>query len=281
MMTVEIAYWWGLLCVVSAVNVAGWLMSAVILERRQGMLSANARALRRPQVLLSAGYVFGCAFRSILPVYDVPRICLFDTWLSSVIVGRSVATFAELCFVAQWALMMREISRATGSRVGRVTSIVVVPLIAIAETFSWYSVLTTSNLGHVIEESIWGLCAVLLVASLVAIWPRCDAAVRALLVVSCAIGVAYIGFMFMVDVPMYWSRWIADESTGRLYMSLTDGLADASRRWVVSHRWEDWQHEVTWMTLYFSVAVWLSIGLIHAPVLQHRIIAGAGKPRFH
>ena len=93
--------------------------------------------------------------------------------------------------------------------------------------------------------------------------------------------VAYIGFMFMVDVPMYWSRWIADESTGRLYMSLTDGLADASRRWIVSHRWEDWQHEVTWMTLYFSVAVWLSIGLIHAPVLQHRIAAGAGKPRYH
>ena len=257
MMSVEITYWWTLLCIVSALNVAGWFISAVILERRQGSLSADARALRRPQVLLSAGYVFGCAFRSALP------------------------TFAELCFVAQWALMMREISRATGSRVGHITSVVVVPLIVIAETFSWYSVLTTSNLGHVFEESIWGVCAVLLVASLVAIWPRCDAAVRTLLVASCAIGVAYIGFMFMVDVPMYWSRWIADESTGRLYMSLTDGLADASRRWIVSHRWEDWQHEVTWMTLYFSVAVWLSIGLIHAPVLQHRIAAGAGKPRYH
>jgi hypothetical protein len=281
MMSVEITYWWTLLCLISAVNIACWLTSAVILERRQGLLSTDMRVLRRPQVLLSAGYVFGCAFRSVLPVYDVPRICLFDTWLSSVIVGRSVATFAELCFVAQWALMMREISRATGSRVGRMTSIAVVPLIVVAETFSWYSVLTTSNLGHVFEESIWGLCAVLLVASLVAIWPRCDAAVRSLLVVSCAIGLAYIGFMFMVDVPMYWSRWIADESTGRLYMNLTDGLADASRRWIVSHRWEDWQHEVTWMTLYFSVAVWLSIGLIHAPVLQHRIIAGESQPRLH
>jgi hypothetical protein len=278
-MSVEITYWWILLCTLGALNVAGWLISAVILERRQGSLSADARALRRPQVLLSAGYVFGCAFRSALPVYDVPRFCLFDTWLSSVVVGRSVATFAELCFVAQWALMMREISQATGSRIGRVTSVAVVPLIVVAETFSWYSVLTTSNLGHVFEESIWGLCAVLLVASLVAIWPRCDGGVRALLAVSCAIGLAYIGFMFMVDVPMYWTRWIADESTGRLYMSLGDGLADASRRWIVSHRWEDWQHEVTWMTLYFSVAVWLSIGLIHAPVLQHRFTAGNATPR--
>ncbi len=43
-------------------------------------------------LLLCAAYVFGCAFRSVLPRADVQRICLFDTWLSSVVVGRSVAT---------------------------------------------------------------------------------------------------------------------------------------------------------------------------------------------
>ena len=75
------------------------------------MLSPEVYASRRLQLLLSAGYVFGCAFRSALPVYDVPRIALFDVWLSSVIVGRSVATFAELCFVAQWALLLREIAQ--------------------------------------------------------------------------------------------------------------------------------------------------------------------------
>jgi hypothetical protein len=53
-------------------------------------------------VLLCGAYVFGCAFRSFLPRADVQRICLFDTWLSSVIVGRSVATVAEVCFAAQW-----------------------------------------------------------------------------------------------------------------------------------------------------------------------------------
>ena len=30
-------------------------------------------------LLLSAAYVFGCAFRSFLPRADVRRICLFDT----------------------------------------------------------------------------------------------------------------------------------------------------------------------------------------------------------
>jgi hypothetical protein len=270
--------WWTLLCTLGAINIAAWLVSAVILKRRQGLLPVDVRALRRVQLWLSAGYVFGCAYRSALPVFDVPRLCLFDSWLSSVVIGRSVATFAELCFVAQWALMMCEISRATGSRIGRVTSIVVVPMIAIAETCSWYSVLTTSNLGHVFEESIWGLCAALMVVSLVAIWPRCDTRFRTVLAASCALGLAYVAYMFRVDVPMYWARWIADQSAGRLYLSLAQGLADVSQRWVVSHRWRDWQHEVIWMTLYFSVAVWMSIFLVHAPVLRRRNAAGERQP---
>lgn len=269
-MTADVFSWWFFLCAVSVLNILGWLLSAAALDRRHAVLSAEAYASRRLQLMLSAGYVFGCAFRSALPVYDVPRICLFDTWLSSVIVGRSVATFAELCFVAQWALMLREISRATGSSFGKTASMTMVPLIAIAEACSWYSVLTTSNLGHVAEETLWGFSAALLITSLIAIWPRCSAAMRPLIAAWCAAGIAYVAFMFLVDVPMYWSRWITDEASGRLYLSLAQGMLDVSERWVVSHRWEDWQHEVAWMSLYFSVAVWLSIALIHAPVPERR-----------
>lgn len=38
-------------------------------------------------------------------------------------------------------------------------------------------------------------------------------------------------------------------------MSLAQGALDISGRWVVSHRWEDWRSEVTWMSLCFSVSV--------------------------
>jgi hypothetical protein len=219
------------------------------------------------QLFLSAGYVFGCAYRSALPVYDVQRLCLFDSWMSSVIVGRTVATFAELCFVTQWAVLLWQISRITGSRGGQTTALALVPLIAIAETFSWYAVLTTSNVGHVLEESLWGLSAALLVVSLASIRTRCPVALRPALVATCAAGIAYVLFMFMIDVPMYWSRWSSDQMSGRAYLSLAQGVVDASGRWVVSHRWEDWKNEIAWMSLYFSVAVWLSIALIHAPLL--------------
>ena len=272
-MSSDLFIWWGFLCAVSVVNVLGLTFSVSALQRRHTLLPAEVYATRRLQLMLSAGYVLGCAYRSAFPVYDVQRFCLIDSWMSSVVVGRSVATIAELCFVAQWALLLRELSLATHSALGKLTSRVMVPLIVVAETFSWYSVLTTSNLGHVVEESLWGISAALFVASLVTIWPHCTRTLRPFLVACAVAGAAYVFYMFAVDVPMYWARWITDEANGRTYLDLVQGLGDASVRWVVSHRWQDWQSEIAWMSLYFSVAVWFSIALIHAPFLERKILA--------
>src|ERR1041385_924842 len=73
--------WWGFLIAVSAVNIAAWfvLVRELVDHRTPGMGLMLA---------LCAAYVFGCAFRSLLPRADVQRICLFDTWLSSVTIGR-------------------------------------------------------------------------------------------------------------------------------------------------------------------------------------------------
>lgn len=260
--------WWTLLRGVAALNVAAWTLAALWLWRQRDRWPPDAWQGRRWQLLLSAGYVLGCGWRSMLPVYDVPRIVLVDSFWSSVIVGRSVATVAEMCFAAQWALLLREAARATGHAPSRTVSHLVLPLIAVAELFSWFSVLTTSNVGHVVEESLWGLCAALLVASLLLLWPRVEAARRPLLALWSAGGLAYVAYMFGVDVPMYWSRWLADEAQGRAYLGLAQGLSDASAHWVVSHDWALWHTEVPWMTAYFSAAVWLSIALVRAPRLR-------------
>lgn len=276
-MTFDITIWWYFLCAVAVFNMAAWLLSARLMNHRRSALPGELYRARRLQLILSAVYVVGCAFRSAFPVYDVPRICLFDYWISSVIVGRSVATLAELCFVGQWALMLNEVSRAARSTVGTAVSLALVPLIAIAETCSWYSVLTTSNLGHVAEESIWGLSVALLVVSMMTIYPRCTRSGRSLLVACCAAGLAYVAFMFTVDVPMYWSRWLADEASGRHYMSLAQGVLDVATRRIVSHQWNVWKSEIAWMSLYFSLAVWISLSMIHAPAAQTHIAADSAK----
>jgi hypothetical protein len=30
--------------------------------------------------------------------------------------------------------------------------------------------------------------------------------------------------------------------------------------------WSAWRHDVAWLSLYFTVAVWISIALVHAPL---------------
>ena len=270
-MTSEIFVWWCFLGTVSVLNLGALVWSARSLERRSAALGAQDHARRRLQLLLSAVYVGGCAFRSVFPLHDVPRTCLVDSWLSTVIVGRTVATVAELCFAAQWALLMAELAQAADSTVGKVASRALVPMIAVAEACAWYAVLTTSNLGHVVEASIWSASAAMVVVGLLGIWPHCNATLRRVLALWCAAGLAYVAFMALFDVPMYRARWLADEAAGRTYMSLAQGLVDTARSCVVSHRWQDWHTEVVWMSLYFSAAVWLSIALIHTPVLANHV----------
>ena len=260
--------WWIALCTLGGLNLLLWLLSARALQRRRPLMPAGLYAARRLQLMLSAVFVLGCAYRSVLPVHDIARHCVVDSWLSNVLLGRSVATLAELGFAAQWALLLGEMARAHDSAVVRITARALLPTIVLAELCSWYAVLTRAHLGHVIEESLWTLAAGFVVASLVVLWPRCAAANRRRLAALAAAGGAYILFMLHVDVPMYWTRWLADEASGQPYLSLAQGLLDAARPCVLSWRWEDWRAEIAWMTLYFSVAVWLSIAMVHAPDLR-------------
>lgn len=263
-MPADVVSWWMFLCAVAVLNVTAWSLAARALQRHRLAVSVEWYAVSRIQLILSGAYVFGCAFRSVLPVYDIPRLCLFDTWLSDVAVGRSVATFAELSFAGQWALMLYTTARFTKSGAARIVSLLLLPLIATAEVCSWYAVLTTNNLGHVAENSLWGVSAALVLGVIALNIPRFPAVRRRMLIAWCAAGVLYVAYMFLVDVPMYWSRWLADQARGRHYLSVAQGLIDVAHRRMVSYRWDDWKSEVVWMSLYFSVAVWISISLISA-----------------
>ena len=241
-------------------------MSATALALRKEAVHPMDYLYQRRQLFLAAVYVFGCAFRSIVPRADVQRFGLFDSFISSVMVGRSVATVAELCFAAQWALLLHRL--AGPSQFWRFVAWLLVPLIVLAEICSWYGVLTTAYIGNAIEESLWTLSGLLVTIRFLAFWPSCTAGYRPLLAVGIALGVAYIAFMCTVDVPMYASRWLADEASGRSYPSLGQGLVDVGSRWTVTHAWEEWRSEIPWMSLYFSAGVWCSIALVHTPRLQ-------------
>jgi hypothetical protein len=253
-----LAWWWSLLTLVSGANIAVWFLLYRQLQPAGGLGSASGV---EAMLLLCAGYVFGCAFRSLLPRADVQRICLFDTWLSSVVVGRSVATVAELCFAAQWALMLHQLGTMTGADTTLNVAWVIVPLIVIAECYSWYAVLTTNYLGNAIENSIWAVAFFLVGVGLCRLLPEFDGPVRVVLAIAIAGIVAYLAFLMTIDVPMYLSRWRAEVGDGSKLLRPLEGLRDVSTRWIVTHDLAEWKDEIAWMSLYFSMAVWASLAL--------------------
>jgi hypothetical protein len=255
-----VAWWWSLLTLVSAVNIAVWfVLYRWLLEQPTGGLASQSGI--QLMLLLCAGYVFGCAFRSFLPRADVQRICLFDTWLSSVMVGRTVATVAEVCFAVQWAIILYQLGTMTGANTVTNIAWVIVPMILIAECFSWYAVLTTHYLYNAVENSIWAAVFFLIGIALCRLFPEFNGPVRVVFAVAITGIVCFLAFLMTVDVPMYLSRWRTEVGDGRKLLRPLEGLRDVSRRWVVTRDLAEWKDEIPWMSLYFSAAVWSSLAL--------------------
>lgn len=255
-----LAWWWTLLTLASTANVALWFL----LYRQFCMEpTANLGGPTKVELMLSlcAAYVFGCAFRSVLPRADVQRICLFDTWLSSVVIGRSVATIAEISFAAQWAIVLYKLGTIAGTHTTVIVASVIVPLIVVAQCCSWHGVLTTNYLANAIENSIWAVTFLLVAMTLCWLLPEFEGIVRLGLVVA-IIGIAgYLAFLITIDVPMYLNRWHDGRAGGHKLLGPVQGLRDACTRWVVTHDLAHWKDEIAWMSLYFTAAVWASLAL--------------------
>jgi hypothetical protein len=245
--------WWSGLCGVSLLNIGMWLMAAhAKLPQTQ---------YRSSQLVLSGIYVAVCAFRSVFPRVDLERICLWDTPFSAIFTGRFAATLAEMCFAAQCALFLSKLAEITGLVYLETFSMFIVPIILLAQLLCWYAVLTLNHLGHAFEELLWTLVIALLAGSFVGSWFHTNGLLRIVIAIGFLCCGAAALVMSLIDVPMYISRWHHHRRTKLRYLTLVKGLQDALSRRRSTRNWVIWRREVPWMTLYFSVGVWLSIGM--------------------
>ena len=253
-----VAWWWAVLTLAGGINIALWL---VLHSQLRTSPNGNGASHIDLMLFLCGAYVFGCAFRSFLPRADVQRICLFDTCLSSAVIGRSVATVAEVCFAAQWAMVLHQLGGMAGVETTSYIALTIVPLIIVAQCCSWYGVLTTNYMANAIENSIWAVAFLLVAINLCRLLPEFDGFVRMAIVVA-IVGIAgYLSFLITIDVPMYLNRWREVRARGSKFLTPLDGLRDASTRWIVTHDYAQWKDEITWMSLYFTMAVWASLAL--------------------
>jgi hypothetical protein len=200
--------------------------------------------------------------RSLLQVF-------YDHWLSSIFLGRSAATVAEVSFAAQCALCLERIAAQAGVTpataadlgLGWVLIVVdlIVPLLSFAQVCCWSSVVTLNHLGHAFEEAIWALTHAGIGLALAALLPRLSGAGPVHTFAACGVvfAVVFVSFMVLVDVPMYLRRWrqgaqvhgrkVQGEDRPR-YLSLFEGTRDAMVRRVPAPGWQHWREEVAWLS---------------------------------
>ena len=232
--------WWKFLCLAGALNIALWSFFWPYVAAERSVL-----------FWLAGIYVAGCAFRSFLPMIDVPRLCLHRTPVSRIVIGRSVATVAELAFAAQWALLLHEAG-------ARRAAAAVLGLIVFAEILSWLAVLARNDLFHAAENALWTLTAALAVGFLAS---RSVSPSVMLMAAACA--AAYVGFMVVYVVPMYVERWRGGSDS----FAFAEGLRSTLGPCRVERDWELWRRDALWLTPYFTVCVWLSLALAFIPPL--------------
>jgi hypothetical protein len=248
-------HWWQLLCAVSLANIVLWILTA-------WQLSWETDGYQATQLVLSGLFVAACAFRAILPRVDLERMCLWDSPLSSVFVGRSVATIAELCFAWQCALLLFKLSEATESATISDIALAVLPIIIVAEIACWFAVLTLNHIGHAIEELLWSIMVLLVAAGLVIYWQHTGGALPMWVMVGLIASAGTTALILFIDVPMYIGRWRIAKRAGLRYLRVIEGLKDTVARRRVTRASEDWRSEVLWMSLYFSAGVWVSLGIV-------------------
>jgi hypothetical protein len=247
--------WWQLLCAVSVGNILLWSLAA-------GGLPWEADVYRSRQLALSGLFVAACAFRSFLPRVDLERICLWDVSLSSVVVGRTVATIAELCFAWQCTLLLFKLSALTGSSVIGTIGLAVLPIIVVAELACWFAVATLNHIWHAVEELLWSIMVGLVAAGLLIYWRHTAEVLPIWVPIGLFACAGTAALILMVDIPLYITRWRIGKRAGLRYLRVVEGLKDAVVRRRVTQKSDDWRQEALWMSLYFSAGVWVSLGII-------------------
>lgn len=214
------------------------------------------------QLVLSGVYVLICAFRAFLPRIDLERYCLHDNPLSSIFLGRSCATIAEICFGIQCALLLFNLGALLDSSLMVNLSFFIVPIIIVAQLFCWYAALTLNHFWHAMEESAWVVMIILIMGSFIMSFNRVEGAYQVFIAVGVASCLGSLYIMLYVDIPMYFNRNKNSVRTGIQSLSLSAGFKDVYHRRVQTSDWGIWKKEVLWITSYFTLGVWLSISMV-------------------
>ena len=215
--------------------------------------------------LFILAFIFVCvnAIRSIWLRQDTKRLCIFDSIMSSPLIGRIITTVSELAFVALVILVVKQIvNRGNHNPVLNLALNMIFVIILVAEVFCWTGCVSTNQFWNMLEESSWTLSSIILTIIMVILFiNEKNTTITRFLYVAILVTIIYEVFMIKVDIPMYYNR-AGNVTPESKTMSLFEKIHDMFKCKKISKTNEDWDEEMPWMTGYFTVGSWLSIALV-------------------
>lgn len=253
----KVLSWWAVMCLLAVLNVGLWMALWQL-----GPVDGVHGAL---QLGLSGVYVLVCAYRSVLPRVDLERLVVVDTHWSSIFLGRTAATVAEICFALQLGLVVHQLGGHAGMPGVQNAAWAIPVFMVVAQAFCWHSVLTLNHITQAVESILWAAGFVWMAVLLLVIALDSSGWVFSLAVFGIGCSAAFVAYVAGVDAPMYWRRYRQGRARGQVYMRLDHGARDAWHRRVQSGSWAVWRADALWLTPYFSIGVWISMALVWVP----------------
>jgi len=194
-------------------------------------------------------------------------------------VDRTWACIGELAWTTQIALALWMVddcianqSGGTGRAWVKYSAIAAVLGYVIAEATSYYNTATTNEWYAAAEVILDGLSWLVMAPAMITLFLKapghvCGSTGKFYLGAMSVLCLVYPLYNLLVDAPMYYARYRADQAHNKTYFPFVAGLEDAAHRRVVTHDLKDWGNDLFWMTLYFSAAAWSAILLMFAPLV--------------
>jgi len=246
--------WWRALCILAGANVGLWLIAWYV--------GPGGSAYANWHLGLSGVYVMVCAYRSVLPRIDLERRVLVDSPLSSIMLGRTAATVAEICFAAQLGLGVHQLAGEANLPMVQTAAWGIPVFMTLAQAFCWHSVLTLNHITQAVESLLWAAGFSMTAVLLAVVAGHSGGWVQGVAIAGVVGSLGFITYVLTIDAPMYLRRYRQCRAQGQCYLDLSSGARDALYRRVPSRQWAAWKEDALWLTPYFSLGAWVSLGLV-------------------
>lgn len=275
--------WWTFLIVVSVFNIAfiGNYYFTHSLNNKQTFVFALA-------------FIFAivCAIRTISPTKYTEKTCFLKTKIFTPFIIRSLATIAELAYIILCVYVfihiIKLIQQYSNKKIGHLKPYVyaVIPIIILAEIFSWSGSITEYQPWNISEEVMWLVATLIFIVLSLYILsiikniksPKIKSVYR-FFTITIPIATLFAGFLALVDIPMYVNRWKKDKKLEikpieiktikdfvldfkeKHKLDYDKKINDLQQCRKVDQSFDEWKQEIPWLTGYFTIGVWSSFAL--------------------